>query len=86
MPAQLLINNGQLKSDKELAEILLQHDVDTQLRSIILCDNGSKDASVVQLALQVMGNEQPVIFWGGRQEYLKHDEPDMKGGGFQKTV
>ena len=58
VPSELILteNKSQLRSEKEIAQVLLNAGVDTTCKSYIVSDNHSIDACIVELALLRVGS------------------------------
>ena len=84
LPYTELLEDGCLKSDKELAKVFLAHDVDTLRKCTIFCQEPlSYGSFVIDLALTIIGGQNNhKIFPGGWSLYKTVEEPnyEMAGG------
>jgi len=73
LPFGDLINaeEGTLKSDKEIAKILLAKNIDTSMPIINSCGSGVT-ACIVDLALRIMGAENSRVYDGSWTEYVSY--------------
>ena len=89
MPYTELLEDGMLKSDKELAKVFLAHDIDTYRKCTIFCQEPlSYGSFVIDLALSIVGgSSNNKIFPGGWSLYKTVDEPNYElAGGFNLTA
>jgi len=70
---------GALKSDKELAQIFLEKDIDTTRNTLNSCGSGVT-ACILDLGLLMMGAEKSRIYDGSWTEYGQVEEPDFSHG------
>jgi len=84
VPFQELLNqeDGTFKSDKDLAKIFKDKNIDTTVNTINSCGSGVT-ACIVDMALRIMGAEKTAIYDGSWTEYGQVDEPDFKQGAKQ---
>lgn len=68
-----------MKSDKELAQIFKDKNIDTTKMTINSCGSGVT-ACIVETAMRIMGAEKTAIYDGSWTEYGMVDEPDFKQG------
>ena len=66
----LNLDTQTLKSDKELAKLFLEKDVDINVTTTTYCGSGLS-ACVVNLALEVLGNEKTILYDGSWTEYVQ---------------
>ena len=60
---------GELKTDKELAEIITNAGIDTTLNTVNSCGSGVT-ACIVDLSLRLLGAEKTAIYDGSWSEYV----------------
>ena len=60
---------GELKSDRELAKIILDAGIDTTLPTVHSCGSGVT-ACIVDLSMRILGAEKSAIYDGSWSEYV----------------
>ena len=71
--------SGCYKSEKEIAKLFHTKGLDTTTTTVAYCGSGVS-ACIVELALQLLGNDKVMVYDGSWSEYGQIPEPDFKHG------
>jgi thiosulfate/3-mercaptopyruvate sulfurtransferase len=75
----LMNEDGTLKSSKELGKVFHAKDIDT-LKATSVYSGVGISASVVDLALRILGNHLTSVYVGSWTEYASQEEPELNSG------
>ena len=85
VPAHELIEGGRLKQVDQLAKILYSKKVDVIMPTVVIGDDASEDACIVELALRILGCSKTKVYFDTWHSYISNSSQLQSRAGFNNS-